>query len=304
MSSKTGVIILVVLGLLVLLGSGAFYTVDQREVALLMHFGSPVDKIIKPGIHMKWPVVSTVRRYDTRLRVTSTVPITYLLKDRNPIVLEAYLCWRIVAPLPFYKDLQNADNAEEKLKEIASSVLKIRISQHPIEAMVSTEKGKVKLPEIEESLKKDVQDAITALSAGAVEIARAGIYRLALAGSTEEAVSDRMRSERETARTDYETQGEEQAKKMRAKADEEAQAIIAQAVEQERRIRGIGEAEATEIYRQAYSKDRDFYRFWRTLDSYKKIFGTETTLVIPADSEFMKYFRLSEAEKFLEPEKK
>ena len=50
-----------------------------------------------------------------------------------------------------------------------------------------------------------------------------------------------------------------------------------------------GEAEAARIYAEAFSKDPEFYKFWRTLQSYQKILDQKTTLVLSEDSELLKY---------------
>jgi membrane protease subunit HflC len=48
--------------------------------------------------------------------------------------------------------------------------------------------------------------------------------------------------------------------------------------------RGEGEARALQIYANAYSADPSFYEFLKTLETYKSVIDSSTTLVLPADS--------------------
>ena len=56
-------------------------------------------------------------------------------------------------------------------------------------------------------------------------------------------------------------------------------------------IRGQGDAGAIKIYNDAYSIDPDFFAFYRTLESYVKSVGEESTLVIGMDSDYFKFLR-------------
>jgi membrane protease subunit HflC len=54
-------------------------------------------------------------------------------------------------------------------------------------------------------------------------------------------------------------------------------------------MRGKGDAKAVSIYAEAFKKDPEFYGFLRTLEAYKKSLKTETTLLMPAQSDFLKH---------------
>jgi len=52
-------------------------------------------------------------------------------------------------------------------------------------------------------------------------------------------------------------------------------------------IRGLADAEATRIYADAYNRDRDFFDFWRAMESYRNtLSGFDKTLSTDLD-----YFR-------------
>jgi len=268
--------------------SSVCYTVNESQVAILMYFGKPEPKPIRSGLHFKWPIINTVKKYDRRLHVHVTNPITQTLKDKKTIILQAYLCWRIADPLRFYESVNGIQAAQQKLNDIASSALGSRISEYPITAIISTEPDKVKLAQVESEMKTHMAREMKGEYGITVE--RFGLNRLALPVANEWTVYDRMKSERAVAANEYKSDGEREAKVIRARANQAAHKTVNDAEAEATCIRGEGEAKATQIYRDAYAQDPEFYQFWRTLETYKKIFGPETTVVIPPDSELMKYF--------------
>jgi membrane protease subunit HflC len=69
--------------------------------------------------------------------------------------------------------------------------------------------------------------------------------------------------------------------------DRERRSILSEAYEKAETIRGEGDAEAAGIYAEAYNQDRDFFDFWRAVESYRTTMpGLDKTL-----STNMEYFR-------------
>ncbi len=54
-------------------------------------------------------------------------------------------------------------------------------------------------------------------------------------------------------------------------------------------LKGGGDAEAIKVYAEAFEEDPEFYAFVRTLEAYEKSLRKDTTVVLPADSEFFQY---------------
>jgi membrane protease subunit HflC len=53
-------------------------------------------------------------------------------------------------------------------------------------------------------------------------------------------------------------------------------------------IRGESDAKATEIYARAYTQKpqaADFYRFTKSMETYRKIIGSEATVVLSTNSD-------------------
>ena len=54
---------------------------------------------------------------------------------------------------------------------------------------------------------------------------------------------------------------------------------------------GRGDAEATGIYAAAYNKDRELYRFVRTMDTYKATVDKNSWLVLSTGADIFKYMQ-------------
>ena len=76
--------------------------------------------------------------------------------------------------------------------------------------------------------------------------------------------------------------------KIRAEADKERDIILAESYREAEKLKGQGDAESTRIYGEAYSKDPQFYKLVRTLDSYRKILDDKTSIILSSDSELLK----------------
>jgi len=102
-------------------------------------------------------------------------------------------------------------------------------------------------------------------------------------------VFSRMKSERERQARKYRSEGAEEAAKIRAEAEREQKVILSEAYMKAERLKGEGDAQAIKIYAEAYGQDPRFYKFLRTLESYQKFMDEKTTLVLPANSDLLKY---------------
>ncbi|MED5238407.1 MAG: protease modulator HflC [Pseudomonadota bacterium] len=105
-------------------------------------------------------------------------------------------------------------------------------------------------------------------------------------------VFDRMRAERQRDAAAHRSQGREEAEKIRAGADRQRTEILADAYRKSQAIRGEGDAQAAAIYAGAYNQDKEFFRFYRSLQAYKESFkDPEDVLILEPDSEFFRYMK-------------
>jgi membrane protease subunit HflC len=137
--------------------------------------------------------------------------------------------------------------------------------------------------------REQIMDAVTKASYEStlpygIEIVDVRIKRVDLPEENEASIYARMQAERERKANQYRSEGDEESQKIIATTEKEKTIILANAYKSAQETRGEGEATALGIYAKAYSADPEFYEFLRTLETYKSVIDTSTTLVLPADS--------------------
>jgi membrane protease subunit HflC len=121
-----------------------------------------------------------------------------------------------------------------------------------------------------------------------IEVVDVLLKRLTFPEQNKQSVFARMRAERQRIAKQYRAEGEEAAIRIRADADKQRDILLSEAYREAETLKGRGDAEATRIYGEAYSKDPQFYKLVRTLDSYRKILDDKTNIILSSDSELLK----------------
>ena len=276
--------IVIMVGALLLIWLSVF-TEPETEFAIVTQFGRPVRTVTDPGLHAKWPY-QAVLRFDRRLRVYNPRPSEFLTKDKKNLVIENYVCWRIKDPELFVKSVGDIIAAEMRLHDIVWSGLSAALGNYELESLVNSNPERVRGEELMQSLTRLTDRR--ALEQYGIEVVDVRIKRLNLPEQNKQSVFARMRAERERIARQYRAEGEEQALKIRADADRQKEEILSAAYRDAEKIKGDGDAQSTRIYGAAYSRDPQFYKLVRTLESYKKILDDKTTVVLSSDSELLR----------------
>ncbi|MCL4294365.1 MAG: protease modulator HflC [Anaerolineae bacterium] len=264
-----------------------FFTVDTTEYAIVTQFGNPVRAITQPGLYLKLPdPVESVQTINNQLQIYNLPQIELLTQDKKNIVIEAYATWRVTDPLQFLKAVSDVGGAETRLADILASEMGVALGQVPLNELVTTEAETMQLP--------DMLAAVTQATAGRADpygftITDVRLRLLTFPEANQASVFQRMRAEREAIARQFRSEGTEQAAIIRAKADTEKATLLAEAEQQAQTIRGEADAESIRIYAEAFGQDAEFYRFLRTLESYKAFADEDTTLVLPMDSPLLQY---------------
>ncbi|NOX97570.1 MAG: protease modulator HflC [Nitrospirae bacterium] len=270
-----------------------FYRVDVKEYVIVTQFGRPVKTIREPGLYWKWPdPIQTVNRFDRRLQVYETRLIEYLTEDKKNIVVQCFVGWKIENPLKFFQAVGSVMMAWQKIDDIVCSQLGAVLGDYPMAAIISTDEEEVKIGEMEARMTEGANSK-TSENYG-IQIKEIGICRLALPEDNAQAVYRRMKEERRSIANKYRAEGKEKATEIRAAADRQKSDILARAYRDAQVTMGEGDAEAIKIYAEAFEKDPEFYKFLRTLESYKKILNKKTTVVLSSDSDLLRYLNNKE----------
>ena len=265
-----------------------FYKVDERECVVVTQFGHPVKTITEPGLYYKWPdPVQTVNRFEKRLMLYKTRLIEYLTQDKKNIIVQCFVCWRIDNPLEFFQAVGNNISAAKKIDDIVCAQLGSILGNYEMASIISIEKDSLKIKEIEKAITENSNKKT--IDSYGIKIKEIGICRLALPQDNVESVYKRMKSERESIANKYRAEGREKADIIRSEANKIQSDILSEAYKDAEIIKGEGDAAATKIYAEAFEKDSAFYKFIRTLESYKRIIDDKTTVVLSSKSDLFKY---------------
>jgi membrane protease subunit HflC len=271
----------------ILIARTAAFVVDETQTAIVTQFGSPVRVIDEAGLHWKVPQpIQAVRFFDKRLLVYDPKPTEFLTNDKKNIVVDAFVTWRIANPQKFLETVNDRAGAEVRMADIVASEMGAALGQYPLQALITTTEEEMMVAEIMSGVTEGVR--ASASTGFGIDVADVRMKRLAFPEQNKQSVFDRMRAERERIAKRYRSEGEEEAIEIRAEADKERQEILAEAYREAEKIRGEGDAEATKIYASAFNQDPEFYRFLRTLESYKQFMDDKTTIVLSSDSDLLR----------------
>ncbi|MFA0750323.1 MAG: hypothetical protein SLRJCFUN_000726 [Candidatus Fervidibacter sp.] len=268
-----------------------FFTVDETEWATVVRFGRLVRVVSEAGLHLRLPIDS-VRKFDKRLQIYNPPATEFLTGDKKNLLVDAFVIWRIDDPVRFWQSVGDAVGAEMRLHDLVWSQLAATLGNYDLAHLVAVRDKEVgngegtRLSELTETVRTQCRNLARRLYG--IDIVDVRIKRLNFPEQNKEAVFARMRAERERIAKQYLAEGEEIATRIKAEADREKERILADAYREAERIKGEGDAIAARIYGQAFSRDPQFYKMLRTLDAYKKALDNKTTVVLSADSEFLK----------------
>ena len=99
---------LVMLALALVLSFSAVFVVQEGEKAIVLLF-SKVQKddsdnavVYGPGLHLKVPFFSQVRRLDARIQTLDGAPDRFVTSEKKDLIVDSYVKWRINDFSAFY----------------------------------------------------------------------------------------------------------------------------------------------------------------------------------------------------------
>ena len=131
----------VVLALVVLLNS--LFTVKNWERGLLFQFGQFQGEEIQPGLRFKYPFINTYKIYDTRIQSLDSEPESFLTVNKEEIVVDSFVKWKISDLQQFYKAVRTEENAENRLEQKINNSLKEQIAKRNTEDVVAGDRSEI-----------------------------------------------------------------------------------------------------------------------------------------------------------------
>ena len=279
--------------------STGVYAVDETEYALELRFGQVKEVHKEPGLKVKMPLIDNVQRIDKRTIRADIPPREVPDRDKERVVVDFVVRYHITDPLQFRKTLRSEATAQERIQSVMYSAMRDTIAEHDRTELIGAQPkldqdGKQIVNEeglpVYESL-ENTRDQINTLilhrvieavnlQKFGIEIISADIKQADFPAQVTQAITDRLRSERQRVAASHRAAGDEQYQLITSDAQARADIIVAEAESEARQLRGEGDAEAIAIVQQALSRDTNFYRFLRNLESYEKSINAGDVLIM------------------------
>ena len=131
----------IALVLVIPLAESVFYTVSERELAVLLQFGQPVASRTQPGLYFKLPLVQEVMRLPKTLQVWHGTNhdeklVDVPTADGKKVEVTVWAVWKITDPAQFVRTLRTVPNAESRVKEFVRSTARDTITTNNLAEIV------------------------------------------------------------------------------------------------------------------------------------------------------------------------
>ncbi|SHO45072.1 protease modulator HflC [Desulfopila aestuarii] len=285
-----------------------FYILEEGKQVVVTQFGAPVgEPVTEAGLHLKMPFLQQVNIFEKKIQIWDGDPNQIPTNDKTFVFLDVTARWRISDALRYLQSTGGSEaRAQSLLDDIIDGTVRDMVNKNNlIEIIRSSDWSPDTMTQIlgnepigsKPQMGRDkIQDIILEVASQAtpgygITLIDVMIKRVNYIESVRSKVYDRMISERKRIAAEKRSLGEGQKAEILGTVDKELKEIISGANREAVTIKGKADAEATRIYGQAYNQDQDFYGFLKTLESYEKIIGGNTSLIISSDSELYKYMK-------------
>ncbi len=281
-----------------------FFILKEGQQAMVTQFGAPVGTPkTKAGFYLKLPFVQDVNYFDKRVQIWDGEPNQIPTNDKTYVYLDVSARWRITDALQYMQAVKTESRAQSLLDDILDGTVRDMVNKNDlIEIIRSSDWSLATMtnPRNNDEPPKFGRDGISEhiLEAAAkvtpqygIELLDVMFKRVNYIESVRLKVYDRMISERKRIAAEKRSKGEGKKAEILGKVERELKVILSEANRKSSEIKGTADAEATKIYGDIYSRDPEFFAFYKTLQSYHNVIGSNTSLILSADSELFHYLQ-------------
>jgi membrane protease subunit HflC len=312
-------ILIALLGGAILIASSA-YTVDETEQVFITEFGKPVGDPINAdpakndaGLHWKKPFIQDVNRIEKRILEWDGPATEMPTRDKLYISVDNFARWRISDPKAYFEKLRDEGRALSRLDDIIGSETRNVIASHDLIEVIRSDRNRKPLRDdsltaantnigvlppiqfgrnsLEDQILKAAQPKVEAWG---IELLDVRFKRINYKPGVIDKIYKRMSSEREQIADRFRSEGAGEAAKILGRKERDLLQIESEAYRKEQEIKGKADAQATGIYASAYNSSpsaADFYQFVKTLETYKKTLGKDTTTIFTSNSDLFRLFK-------------
>jgi membrane protease subunit HflC len=312
--------LLLIAAVSVIVISSMAFTVDQTEQVFITEFGKPVGRPInadpavnEAGLHWKKPFIQDIHRIEKRILEWDGPATEMPTRDKLYISVDNFARWRISDPKTYFEKLRDERSALSRLDDIIGSETRNIVASHDLIEVIRSDKNRKpardeslsaanasigQLPPIQFGRSALDQQILAAaqpkVSSWGIELLDVRFKRINYKSGVIEKIYARMASERQQIADRFRSEGAGEAAKIIGRKERDLLSIQSEAYRKEQEVKGKADAQATGIYASAYSSSptaADFYQFVKTLETYKKTLGKDTTTIFTSNSDLFRLFK-------------
>ena len=324
----TTIVLTVIVLSVILIMMGPFYILEEGQQAVVIRFGKIVDSEQDAGLKFKMPFVDNVVKYSDKILDWDGEAQRIPTKENLFIWVDTTARWKISDPAKFYASVTSYESAYGRLDEVIDSSVRTIVSknflreavrnsnlineedkeqeipvktaeatgedtmQQELRDLASFSESKATFENIEKGrlkLSNEIFDAAKKITPEyGIELIDIIIRQIRYSDDLTESVYNRMIKDRNQIAQAYRSFGEGKKAEWLGRLENEQKSVLSGAYKTSEEIKGKADAEATRIYSDSYSKDRDFFEFWRSIESYKKTLP-KFSKTLTTDLDYFKY---------------
>ena len=298
-SMRTTIIVLIIL--LLIYVTGPLFVLDEGEQAVILRIGALDRVVTNAGLHLKIPFINEVVRYPKRIMAWDGEQKGIPTREKQYIMVDVTARWKIADPGKFYESIGTLNAAYQKLAEVIDSEVKTVVAENYfnesvrntnaimerqssvddlgiggdvdpgiITSSIQTEANYEPIFRGRRQLAEEIlQRSRRMVPEYGIELIDVVTRQIRYSDELTQSVYARMVKERYQIAQAIRSEGEGRKADILGRMDRERMTLLSEAYGKAEAIRGDADAEATRIYAQAYNRDRDFFDFWRAVESYK-----------------------------------
>lgn len=298
-------LIIVIAALFLFFTLGPLYIIEEGKQAVVVRFGRIMEVQTEAGLKTRVPMIDKVRRYPKKILSWDGEAQRLPTIENQFIWVDTTARWKISDPKKFYESVGTITQAQSRLDDVIDSEVRKIISRNSLREAVrnsnvineierrdvylaptveeGTEEVSVSVAIFSEIVYEEIGKGRSVLSDEIFEEARQiapqygielidiVIRQIKYSEDLTESVYNRMIKERNQIAQAFRSDGQGKKAAWVGKMEHELRSIESGAYKTAERIKGEADAKAAAIYAQAYRQNPEFYSFWKSLESYRKM---------------------------------
>jgi membrane protease subunit HflC len=266
-----------------ILAWSSLFQVSENELAIRTEFGKIVGENYGPGLHMKWPLINEIRRFERRIITQRYNGETFLTSENKALNVDFYVKWRVQNAAQYFRATGGIElTASARLGDNVKDGIKGVVARRTLEEIVVTERTAFTGDMIARA-----NEIVNELGVQLIDVR---VQRIDLPEDVSDSVYRRMQASFTALANRLRAEGDAERQRIQAEADRKRTELLANAQREAQRVRGEGDGQAARTYAQSYGRSPEFYEFYRKLQAYRtSLARKEDVWVLSPDGEFFKY---------------